>query len=146
MARVPDAKLRETARVALMRALGCAAPDARLALITALLEAPPPSSAVAALLLTKLKQHAAAEWPRAAAAAQVESVGDSGVAGPSPFASPALLSLVEGQVARALDASRGGSGGAVGWSGANASWLQDPQGAADVIGAGLNVLRFVLMR
>jgi hypothetical protein len=78
-----------------------------------MLEAPPPSSAVAALLLTKLKQHAAAEWPRAAPAA---AEAESGVAGPSPFASPALLSLVEGQMARALDASRGGSGGAVGWS------------------------------
>ena len=135
MARVPEPSLRETARLALSRALGCVAPAARLALVTRLLEAPPPSSAVAALLLTRLKRDAAAEWPRPVAAA-VGGAAPAGAPAPegapaapapeaearaasapvsasasSPFASPAMISLVEGQIGRALDASRGGSGG-----------------------------------
>jgi hypothetical protein len=108
---------------------------------------------VAALLLTRLKKDAAAEWPRPVATTTKEPVAGGASASTSattsassPFVSPAMLSLVEGQIARALDASKGGSGGSVGWSGANAAWLQDPRGAADVIGAALNVMRFVFMR
>jgi len=122
---VPDAAMRERARLALSRALSSVPPTARFDAIQKVLRAtPPPSPAVTALLLSRVKREAAAAGD--AAAGNTRDLRDN------PFSSAVAVDLVTREVTTALrDATRGAA---------------DPAGAADVAVAGLNALRFFLMR
>ena len=140
----PDPSAREKARLALSRAFACADASARFRLTTELL-ADAPSPAVAAMVLTRATRDAAAEWDVEpdvpAERARVEKRReDVATRDPTPsfaFATPEALALVEGQIRRAI-----------GTHASDATWppAHDPAGAADVLGAALNYVRFATMR
>ena len=98
---VPDAAMRERARLALSRALSSVPPTARFDAIQKVLRAtPPPSPAVTALLLSRVKREAAAAGD--AAAGNTRDLRDN------PFSSAVAVDLVTREVTTALrDATRG---------------------------------------
>ena len=139
----PDPSAREKARLALSRAFACADASARFRL-TAELLADAPSPAVAAMVLTRATRDAAAEWDVEpdvpAERARGKRREDVATRDPTPsfaFATPEALALVEGQIRRAI-----------GTHASDATWppAHDPAGAADVLGAALNYVRFATMR
>lgn len=140
----PDPSAREKARLALSRAFACADASARFRLVSELL-ADAPSPAVAAMVLTRATRDAAAEWDvepdcTAERAREEERREDIATRDPTPsfaFATPEALALVEGQIRRAI-----------GTHASDATWppAHDPAGAADVLGAALNYVRFATMR
>jgi len=140
----PDPSAREKARLALSRAFACADASARFRLVSELL-ADAPSPAVAAMVLTRATRDAAAEWDvepdfQVEFAREEESREEIATRDPTPsfaFATPEALALVEGQIRRAI-----------GTHASDATWppAHDPAGAADVLGAALNYVRFATMR
>jgi len=132
MARTADADARELARKGFCRALATHRPRRRLDALRRCLEAPPPSGAVAAMLVTLVKREMENAWP--------ETPGEEQADEPARPFLPAAVSAVESQIAVALD--REGSRQRQ----RRAAWLGDASAVADVVGAALNALRFVLMR
>ena len=130
MARTADSVARESARLGFVRALALHRPRRRLDVLRQCLDAPPPSSAVAAMLLTLVTKETERAWPGKAGEKQPDEPQ-------RPFL-PAAVASVEAQIALALDPGSK--------PGRAAPWLADSACAADVIGAALNALRFVLMR
>ena len=149
-----DPAARETARLALSRALACADSPARFRLVSEMLAAPPPSPAVAAMLLTRATRDATTEWGIEPARAASETRGEKSLDGETEteprtetdanaralraaFATPEALALVERQIHRAIGVCESGE-----------TWppVNDPVGAADVLGAALNYVRFATMR
>ena len=130
MARTADSVARESARLGFVRALALHRPRRRLDVLRQCLDAPPPSSAVAAMLLTLVTKETERAWPGKAGEKQPDEPQ-------RPFL-PAAVASVEAQIALALDPGSK--------PGRAAPWLTDSACAADVIGAALNALRFVLMR
>ena len=156
----PDPAARENARLALSRALACADSPARFRLVSEMLAAPPPSPAVAAMLLTRATRDATTEWGIEPARVATETSGETsqrvslavdGETETEPqretdanahalraaFATPEALALVERQIHRAIGVCESGE-----------TWppVNDPVGAADVLGAALNYVRFATMR
>ena len=134
MARTADAGARELARKAFVRALALHRPRRRLDVLRQCLEAPAPSGAVAAMLVTLVKREMENAWP--------ERPGEEQADEPARPFLPAAVAAVESQIAHALDPGSRPRRGV----GATPAWLSDASAVADVVGAALNALRFVLMR
>ena len=163
----PDPAARENARLALSRALACADSPARFRLVSEMLAAPP-SPAVAAMLLTRATRDATTEWGIEPSRVASEMCGETSLVSTSlvstrvslavdgeaeteprtetdanapalraAFATPEALALVERQIHRAIGVCESGE-----------TWppVNDPVGAADVLGAALNYVRFATMR
>ena len=134
MARTADASARELARKGFVRALALHRPRRRLDVLRQCLEAPAPSGAVAAMLVTLVKREMENAWP--------ERPGEEQADEPARPFLPAAVAAVESQIAHALDPGSRPRRGV----GATPAWLSDASAVADVVGAALNALRFVLMR